>query len=61
MKLVIGYIIFTAIGIVWFFNRLGDKDGSDKRWFIFPLDVIFITPLLPYAALIGKISRKKKK
>lgn len=63
IKFVIGYIVFTIVGIIWFLNRMGDKHGSDKRWFIKPLDAILITPLFPYAILLGaydKFTRRKK-
>lgn len=55
------YVIFTAIGIWWFLNRIADKHGSDKRWFIKPLDTILIVPLLPYAVLFGWLMYRRKK
>lgn len=57
----VGYLVFTIVGVYWFLNRMGDKLGSDKRWFIKPLDAILIMPLIPYAALIGFIFSRKKK
>lgn len=51
------YVLFTAAGIRWFFHRLGDKHGKDKRWWVRTLDWILLTPLFPYFLLFAIINR----
>lgn len=63
MIYLLAYVIYTSIGMGWFLYRMGDKHGSNKWWykvFILPLDALLITPLLPYAALIGVLFHRKK-
>ncbi len=61
MIYLLAYIVYTAIGIWWFLNRMGDKHGSDKRWFIRPLDWMLIGPLMPYAYLVGYLSSRARR
>lgn len=54
----LGTLIYLIGGIAWFLHRMGDKFGTDKRWWVKLFDAFLITPLLPLAALIGKIHNK---
>lgn len=51
------YLVFTVAGLCWFFHRMGDKVGRDRRRWVIALDWLLITPLLPYAYIIGLLNR----
>lgn len=50
---VIGYALFTVIGIAWLFHRLGDY-GKDRWWWVRALDWVLLTPLVPYFLLFNR-------
>ncbi len=51
------YLLFTVAGVWWFLHRMGDKLGTDRRWWVITLDWVLITPLVPYLFLIGLLNR----
>lgn len=56
------YVSFTGMGLSWAAQRNRyNKNGKDNRLWIKILDVIFISPLLPWAFLIGVYIRRKKR
>lgn len=57
MIYLVAYVVFTAVGIWWFFHRMGDKLGRDKRWWVLTLDWVLITPLMPYFYIVGLLTR----
>jgi len=56
---IIGAVIgFYVVAIWWFFHRMGDKLGQDRRWWVKTLDATLITPLLPLAYLLGLLANR---
>lgn len=52
-------VLYCGAMILWLFHRMGDKLGSDKRWWVKVLDVFLIAPLIPIAYLLGKLINKE--
>jgi low temperature requirement protein LtrA len=47
------YVVWTIVGLVFFFNTMGDKFRKE-RWYDLPL----MLPVMPIANIIGWMNRR---
>lgn len=54
------YVMFSIAGFAWFLLRMDDKHARNRRWWVKVLDAVLITPIIPYAMLLGYIFNRKR-